>query len=232
MSNYTKATNFATKDTLSSGNALKVVRGTEIDTEFNSIATAITSKADSISPTFTGTVTIPTLALTNDLSITDGGTGASTAAGAATNLATEFGKLLYPIGSIYINATNNTNPGTLLGFGTWAAFGAGLVPVGFDAGNALFDTAEETGGSANAIVVSHTHTATVTDPGHAHTILPLASVGGGGNAANTTTSSLTPVTSTSSAVTGISVSNSTEGSSGTNANYQPYITVYMWKRTA
>lgn len=232
MSNYTKSTNFATKDTLPSGNALKIVRGVEIDTEFNSIATAIGSKADSISPTFTGTVTIPTLALTNDLSITDGGTGASTAAGAATNLATEFGKLLYPIGSIYINATNNTNPGTLLGFGTWAAFGAGRVPVGFDAGNALFDTAEETGGSANAIVVSHTHTATVTDPGHAHTILPLASVGGVGNAGNTTDSGLTPVTSTSSAVTGISVSNSTEGSSGTNANYQPYITVYMWKRTA
>ena len=51
MSNYTKATNFATKDSLPSGNALKIVRGTEIDAEFNSIATAITSKADSISPT-------------------------------------------------------------------------------------------------------------------------------------------------------------------------------------
>ena len=58
MSNYTKATNFATKDTLPSGNSLKIVRGTEIDAEFNSIATAIVSKADSISPTFTGTVTV------------------------------------------------------------------------------------------------------------------------------------------------------------------------------
>jgi hypothetical protein len=57
MSNYTKATNFATKDTLPSGNPLKIVRGVEIDTEFNSIATAILSKADSISPTFTGTAT-------------------------------------------------------------------------------------------------------------------------------------------------------------------------------
>ena len=231
MSNYTKATNFATKDSLASGNPLKIVRGTEIDAEFNSIATAIASKSDSISPTFTGTVTIPTLALTNDLAIVDGGTGASTAAGAAANLAIEFGKLLYPVGSIYINATNATNPTTLLGFGTWTAFGAGRVPVGFDAGNALFDSAEETGGSANAVVVSHTHTATVTDPGHAHTITPLATVAGGGSAANATTSGLTPITSTSSQVTGISVANSTEGVSGTNANYQPYITVYMWKRT-
>jgi hypothetical protein len=64
MSNYTKATNFATKDTLPSGNPLKIVRGVEIDTEFNSIATAIDSKADSISPTFTGTVTVVALTAT------------------------------------------------------------------------------------------------------------------------------------------------------------------------
>jgi hypothetical protein len=78
--------------------------------------------------------------------------------------------LFYPVGSIYTNATNATNPGTLLGFGTWTAFGAGRVAVGFDAGNALFDTAEETGGSADAITVSHTHTATSTDSGHTHTL--------------------------------------------------------------
>jgi hypothetical protein len=137
---------------------------------------------------------------------------------------------LYPVGSIYINASVATNPGTLLGFGTWTAFGAGRVMVGFNAANALFDTAEETGGSADASVVSHTHTATVTDPGHVHGI--------GGSVAVPTTaaqayfpgSGATP--QSASAVTGISVSNSTEGSSGTNANYQPYITVYMWKRTA
>jgi hypothetical protein len=58
MSNYTKSTNFATKDGLVSGNPLKIVRGTEIDTEFNNIATAVNSKADSANPTFTGTVTV------------------------------------------------------------------------------------------------------------------------------------------------------------------------------
>jgi hypothetical protein len=57
MSNYNKATNFATKDTLASGDPLKIVRGVEIDAEFNSIATAILSKSNSISPTFSGTAT-------------------------------------------------------------------------------------------------------------------------------------------------------------------------------
>jgi hypothetical protein len=70
MSNYTKSTNFATKDALSSGNALKIVKGTEIDTEFNNIATAVATKSDSASPTFTGTVTIPTLAVTGTSTLT------------------------------------------------------------------------------------------------------------------------------------------------------------------
>jgi hypothetical protein len=64
MTDYTKATNFASKDSLASGNALKIVKGTEIDTEFNSIATAVATKADLASPTFTGTVTIPTATIT------------------------------------------------------------------------------------------------------------------------------------------------------------------------
>jgi flagellar basal body L-ring protein FlgH len=46
MANYTKTTNFAAKDALASGNASKVVKGTEIDTEFTNIQTAIASKAD------------------------------------------------------------------------------------------------------------------------------------------------------------------------------------------
>jgi len=55
MSNYVKATNFAVKDGLSTGNPAKIIKGTEIDTEYNSIASAISSKADLNSPTFTGT---------------------------------------------------------------------------------------------------------------------------------------------------------------------------------
>jgi hypothetical protein len=93
VSDYTKSTNFATKDNLSSGNPLKIVKGTEIDTEFNNIATAVATKADLASPTFTGTVTIPTVAISagtisgiTDLAVADGGTGASTATNARTNL--------------------------------------------------------------------------------------------------------------------------------------------------
>jgi len=61
MTAYTKSTNFATKDTLTSGDPLKIVKGTEINTEFDNIATAVNSKSDTASPTFTGTVTIPIL---------------------------------------------------------------------------------------------------------------------------------------------------------------------------
>jgi len=61
MSNYTQTTNFATKDALASGNPLKVVKSTEINTEFANIATAVATKSDISSPTFTGTITIPIL---------------------------------------------------------------------------------------------------------------------------------------------------------------------------
>lgn len=80
MSDYTKSTNFATKDNLSSGNPLKIVKGTEIDTEFNNIQTAIATKADSTSPTLTGTVTIAALTVTGTSTLT----GASTLTGVAT----------------------------------------------------------------------------------------------------------------------------------------------------
>lgn len=233
MSNYVKSTDFAAKDALASGNAAKIVKGTEIDTEFNNIATAVATKADLASPTFTGTPTLPT----GTIAVTQSA-GNNTTAIATTAFVQAAIALLYPVGSIYTNATSSTNPGTLLGFGTWTAFGAGRVMVGFDSSNALFDTAEETGGSANAINVSHTHTATststVTDPGHIHTTAGYGSGSGAvfGNGGGIFQNNVP----TASASTGISVATSTsistEGSSGTNANYQPYITVYMWKRTA
>ena len=57
MSNYSKATNFASKDSLSTGNPLKIVKGTELDTEFNSIATAIATKLDGTFTNFAFTET-------------------------------------------------------------------------------------------------------------------------------------------------------------------------------
>jgi hypothetical protein len=82
MSNYTKSTNFATKDNLTPGDPLKVVRGTEIDTEYNNIATAIATKTDNSAAAITG----GSITGITDLAVADGGTGASTAAGALNNL--------------------------------------------------------------------------------------------------------------------------------------------------
>ena len=220
MSNYTKATNFATKDTLPTGDSNKIVKGTEIDNEYNAISGAISSKADIASPTFTGTPAAPTATA-----------GSNTTQIATTAFVTAALAAVYPVGSIYVNATSSTNPGTLLGFGTWTAFGAGRVMVGLDSSDALFDTAEETGGSKDAIVVSHTHTATVTDPGHVHTQVGSAP-GIEGASSNPGSAAVANTPNTGSAVTGISVTNASTGSSGTNANVQPFIVVRMWKRTA
>jgi microcystin-dependent protein len=79
-----------------------------------------------------------------------------------------------------------------------------------------------TGGSANAIVVSHTHTATVTDPGHNHNVLsaPTRNAEVGVDVRSFVTSP--PSIATSTSTTGISVTNQSTGSSGTNANLPPY----------
>jgi hypothetical protein len=82
MSNYTKSTNFATKDNLSPGNPLKIVKGTEIDTEFNNIQTAVATKTDNASANITG----GSITGITDLAVADGGTGASTATAALNNL--------------------------------------------------------------------------------------------------------------------------------------------------
>ena len=76
MSNYSKTTNFAVKDTLQSGNPAKIIKGSEIDSEFNNIQVAVATKADTASPTFTGTVTAPTVTVTGTLTADtiDGGT--------------------------------------------------------------------------------------------------------------------------------------------------------------
>jgi hypothetical protein len=78
-----------------------------------------------------------------------------------------------------------------------------------------------TGGSANAIVVSHTHTATVTDPGHFHNTRGSGVFTAGG-VSFSVTSDTTPVGTTDTKTTGITVANTTAGVSGTNANLPPY----------
>ena len=75
MNDYTKTTNFAAKDALVSGNAAKVVKGTEVNTEFDNIATAVATKANLAGPTFTGTTTAANLTVSTTFTATlDGGT--------------------------------------------------------------------------------------------------------------------------------------------------------------
>jgi hypothetical protein len=117
---------------------------------------------------------------------------------------------MYPIGSIYINATNNTNPGTLLGFGTWERFGEGRVLVSQDSTDADFDAIGETGGEK-------THQLTESEmPSHNHNYTRVSGgYGGGGLNVDGSTST---------------VPTSLAGGDSPHNNLQPYITVYMWVR--
>jgi len=76
MADYVKGTNFAIKDGYTSGNPDKIIKGAEIDAEFTQIATKMATKANTADPTFTGTVTIPTLSVSGTATIgtIDGGT--------------------------------------------------------------------------------------------------------------------------------------------------------------
>jgi hypothetical protein len=230
MTDYVKSTNFASKDSLAIGNPLKIVKGTEIDAEFNNIATAVATKADLNSPALIGTPEAPTATLgtnTTQLSTTAFVQAAIAAAKQA----------LYPVGSIYINSGVTTNPTTLLGFGTWVAFGAGRVMVGLNGSDTLFDALEETGGSKDAVVVAHTHTGSTNTTGaHTHGLSQLdvntGVLGRNGFADRALGGSDSGYITDSAGDHSHTFTTASTGSSGTNANLQPYITVAMWKRTA
>lgn len=121
---------------------------------------------------------------------------------------------VYPVGSIYMNFDTGANPGTLLGFGTWVAFGEGRVPAGYDSTDSDFFS-QKTGGAK-------THTLTEAEmPSHTHTYSEASSgsaaFGGGAGS------------------TGVNLQTVNSGSTGGDSahnNLQPYIVVYMWKRTA
>ena len=126
----------------------------------------------------------------------------------------------YPVGSIYMNCSNATNPGTLLGFGSWSSFGSGRVLIGIDSSDTDFDSAEETGGSK-------THTLSIAElPAHTHQISGHISRSGFSFEHHQTNSRLPGQTFD----TNPNVSNT--GSGSAHNNVQPYIVVYMWKRTS
>jgi len=225
MSNYTLAVNWSGKDALSDSDAAKVISGSDFNTEFTTVRTAVNSKADtngsasedfaSNNATVAGTLTVTGVPTIPTASAGTNTTQAATTAFVTTAVAAldaaAINAIVYPVGSIY-TTVSATAPATLLGMGTWVAFGAGKVPVGIDASQTEFDTIEETGGTK-------THTLTTSEmPAHTHTI---PTKGSGGSSYN-----LDYVTG------GDTTASSSTGGGAAHNILQPYIVVYMWKRTA
>jgi hypothetical protein len=222
MANYTKATNFTAKDGLPTGNSGKIVKGTEIDTELTAVASAISSKADLNSPALTGVPTAPTA--TAGTNTTQLATTAFVLANAIPSglISMWSGSIAsIPSGWVLCNGSNST-PDLRNRF---------IIGAHSDTASVAYSTVTgsntQTGGTKDAAVVSHTHTATsvVTDPGHTHVqggngaLCP-----GGGSQEPLGASASVYGFSTQSAVTSISVAttNATAGSSGTDQNLPPY----------
>jgi hypothetical protein len=213
MANYIKATNFTAKDALPGGNAGKIIKGTEIDVEYTAIATAIASKADTNSPTFTGTPLAPTA-----------NSGTNTTQLATTAFVTTAVGAAFPSGGI------------IMWSGSIAAIPTGWVLC--DGSNSTPDlrnsfivgagstyAVDATGGSADATLPTHTHTATsvVTDPSHQHSV-PSGGPGASNYGLDGPAGSFSVSQTTGLQSTGITVAttNDNAGTSGTNANLPPY----------
>lgn len=160
----------------------------------------------------------------NDIQITkDGKIHAPSLAGVypAANVAAlaTMMNLIYPVGHIYISYVS-TNPGTLLGVGTWVAFAAGRVLVGLDGTNAAFDTVGETGGAETVTLTA----AQSGLPAHSHPILAKENESGAEQVLVGQSQGTERTYSTS--------NNTAANASEAHTNLQPYITVYMWRRSA
>ena len=216
MADYTKVVAWQDKDSLADSNTAKIISGSDFHTEFSAIETAVNTKADINGDAGESFASTTASTGTNTSQV------ATTAFVQNTVTAATINALAYPVGSIYTSVVA-TNPATLLGVGTWAAFGAGKVMVGIDSGDTDFDTVEETGGTK-------THTLTTDEiPAHNHS----ASAGGSGTDSgngNYSNGGAALYNSTSYTWNNITIGNT--GGGQAHNNLQPYIVVYMWKRTA
>lgn len=131
----------------------------------------------------------------------------------------DIANALYPVGSIYMSV-NNTNPSTFFG-GTWEAWGAGKVPVGVDTSDTNFSTVEQTGGEKQ-------HTLTIAEmPAHNHTIPCTPTANDGSEPTYQAAQVNAEATGNHNSIVAVS-----SGGGSPHNNLQPYITCYMWKRTA
>lgn len=221
MSDYVKSTNFAIKDSLVTTDPAKVIKGTDIDNEYNAIANAIATKANTNSPALTGTPTVPTATA---------GTNTTQIASCAFVLANAIpsGLITMWSGSIatipsgwYLCNGSNSTPDLRDKF----IIGASSDETSLAKTN-ITGSLTQSGGSKDAIAVSHTHTATsaVTDTGHVHTSPGWANTGYIGGSSVTSNNNGSSTWTSNSAVTGITVATTvaSAGSSGTNANLPPY----------
>ena len=161
----------------------------------------------------------------------------------------KFANAVYPVGSIYMSV-NNTNPSTHFG-GTWVAWGSGRVPVGINTSDSNFNTVEKTGGASTVTLTTaqmpaHTHTFTgssaTTNSTGAHTHNVGRDTDGGSGSSRYTVHSAgvsgaqgtSPTSSTGAHTHTVTAkgTNANTGGGGAHSNLQPYITCYMWKRTA
>ena len=216
MANYIKATNFTAKDALPSGNAGKIIKGTEIDVEYTAIATAIASKADTNSPTFTGTPLAPTPA-----------PGTSNTQIATTAFVAGFASIPSGLIALWSGSIASVPTGWFLCNGS---NGTPDLRDRFIVGAGTCYSVAATGGSANAVVVSHTHSfsgSSSSAGSHAHGILGHNGTVSGGNFVAFAQQVSNPLTTQGTEEAGshshsISGTISTTGSSGTNANLPPY----------
>lgn len=192
---------------------------------------------------FSKPVTIPKLKLNNALQLTQGGTGVTS----EDSFKKLIGNLMYPVGSIYMS-TSSTNPSSLFG-GTWVAWGAGRVPIGVGTGTDINSKTQTFSAGSTGGEYSHTLT-TQEMPAHYHVPGREADKSNGSNTHFSTNVSLgvdeVARDTVGSGTQGGYVirakgspewlfdtrTTSTEGESQTHNNIQPYVTCYMWKRTA
>jgi hypothetical protein len=212
MSNYTIAVAWNGKDALADTDASKVISGNDFDTEFTAVQVAVNSKANlngAVSESFSAT-SAPAGTSTTQVATTAYVQGEFTQA--------NINGMVYPVGSIY-TATVSTNPSTLLGVGTWSAFGQGRVLIG--AGTGTDSRSESKAFSAGSTSGAYNHQLTVAEmPSHNHSYVVHLGTGSSG-----------PISLHDRIPQQTKTTGST-GGNGTHNNIQPYITVYMWKRTA